>query len=275
MAVRVVTDSATDFPPELAAELGVVVVPATVFFGEQAFRDGVDLSHEEFFRRLTTGNVMPKTAQPNVAEFLEAYKPIVEAGDSIVSVHVSSKLSGTLNSAQNAAQELPGARIETVDSLNASFGAALIVKAAADAAKAGGDVDAVAQAARGAVGSTRLFIVLDTLEYLQKGGRIGKAASLAGSLLALKPILTIADGEIHPHEKVRTRAKAVERMLAIAEADAPYDEVALVHVTTPETVEAVLARLAPLSGKPVVVGRVGPAVGTYSGPGAVGIVLRK
>ena len=275
MAVRVVTDSATDFPPELAAELGVVVVPATVFFGEQAFRDGVDLSHEEFFRRLTTGNVMPKTAQPNVAEFLEAYKPIVDAGDSIVSVHVSSKLSGTLNSAQNAAQELPDARIETVDSLNASFGAALIVKAAADAAKAGGDVDAVAQAARDAVGATRLFIVLDTLDYLQKGGRIGKAASLAGSLLALKPILTIADGEIHPHEKVRTRAKAVERMLAIAEADAPYDEVALVHETTPETVEAVLGRLAPLSNKPVVVGRVGPAVGTYSGPGAVGIVLRK
>jgi len=194
MAVKIVTDSATDIPPELAKELDVTVVPATIFFGDEAFRDGVDITPDEFFRRLTSSPVLPKTSQPSVGDFLEAYKPLVDEGHDIVSVHVSSKLSGTLNSARNASQELPGARIETVDSGLASIGATIAVQTAAEAVRRGMAADEVAKAAARAASRVQFYIVFDTLEYLQKGGRIGKAQALVGSLLSLKPILKPGEG---------------------------------------------------------------------------------
>ena len=275
MTVRIVTDSASDIPSELAQELGVVVVPCTVSFGTEVFRDGVDITKDEFFERLTTSKVMPTTAQPSVSDFIEAYKPLVDQGDEIVSVHVSGKLSGTLNSARLAMQEFPNAKIETVDSLQASMGVVLAVKAAAEAAQAGADMEAVVAVAQDAVSKIDTYFALDTLEYLQKGGRIGKAQALMGSLLSVKPVLTIADGEVHPFEKVRTRARAIQRMKDLATEGAPYADLALIHWSSEAAVADMAAHLAQFTSKPVIIGSVGASIGVHAGPGMIALALRK
>ncbi|MCY4581539.1 MAG: DegV family protein, partial [Chloroflexi bacterium] len=227
MAVKVVTDSASDIPAELAGKLGISVVPCTVFFGAEAFKDGVEITKEEFFHRLTTGDVMPTTTQPSVGDFLDVYRPLAERNYEIVSVHVSGKLSGTVNSARLAAEELPNATVEIVDTDLASMGVALAAKAAVDAAAGGADAAGAAEAARNAAANTEVFVVPDTLEYLKRGGRIGGAQALLGSLLSMKPILKLKDGEVHPHEKVRTKGKAVQRMCDIAASGGPYREAAV------------------------------------------------
>ncbi len=275
MAVSVVTDSTSDIPAELAAELGVAVVPATVFFGEESFKDGVEISPDEFYRRLTASKVAPTTTQPSVGDFLEVYKPLVEAGRGVVSVHVSGKLSGTVNSARLAAAELPGAAIEIVDTELASAGTTLAAKAAAEAAQAGADAPAAAEAARSSAANTSVKFTLDTLEYLRRGGRIGGAQALVGSLLALKPVLKLENGEVHPDEKVRSRAKAVERMKEIASQGAPYEEVAMMHSSSEEEASAMAAHLAGLTEKPVLAVRIGASIGAHTGPGALGFALRR
>ena len=235
----------------------------------------MEIGHDEFWERLTSGGVLPRTTQPSVGDFAAVYEPLVREGHDVVSIHISEKLSGTLNSARNARQELPDAKIELVDTRGASVAIALSVKAAAEAANAGADAGAVAEIARAVAESTAHYFVLNTLEYLQKGGRIGKAQALFGSLLSIKPVLTLLDGEIHPLEKVRTRAKAVQRMKELAAEDAPYEEIALTCETTEAEAAELSEYLAALTDKPVLKGRLGAVVGTYAGPGAIGFALRK
>ena len=275
MAVKVVTDSASDIPAELAEGLGISVVPCTVFFGADAFKDGVEITKEEFFNRLTTGNIMPTTTQPSVGDFLDVYRPLAEAGHDIVSVHVSGKLSGTVNSARLAAEELPNTTVETVDTELASMGVALAAKAAADAAAAGADAAGAAEAARNAAANTEVFLVPDTLEYLKRGGRIGSAQALLGSLLSMKPILKLMNGEVHPHEKVRTKGKAVQRMREIAASGAPYREAAMMHWVTDEEANAMVEHLAGFTANPVVSGAIGASIGAHAGPGVIGFALVK
>ena len=275
MAVKVVTDSTSDMPPELAKELGVTVVPLTVFFGDEAFKDGVEITHDTFFQRLTSGGPHPRTTQPTPGDFAEVYRTIAEGGDDIVSVHVSDKLSGTLNSARSAAAEVAGVRVELVDTQLTSLALTLVAKASAEAAAGGASVDEVAAIAREVSGKIDLYFVLDTLEYLHKGGRIGKAAALFGGLLSIKPVLKLVDGEIHPHEKVRTRAKAVARLKQIVEQDAPYEEIAFIHEVSDEEVAAMSEFARPLTTKPVIVSNIGSVVGTYTGPGVLGFALRR
>ena len=275
MTVKIVTDSTSDMPPELAAELGVTVVPLTVFFGEEAFKDGIDITRDEFMQRLTTGSVFPRTSQPSPGDFLEVYKALTEAGDDVVSIHISGKLSGTLNSAHGAVQDLPGARIELVDTELASLGLTLVVRAAAVAANGGATVEEVVRIAEEASSKIDLFFMLDTLEYLSKGGRVGKAQALIGGLLSIKPVLKLVDGEIHPYEKVRTRAKALARMKEIAVEGGPYADIALIHEASAEDVQAFEAVLRPLSEAPLLTGRIGPVIGTYTGPNVIGFALRR
>ena len=275
MAVKVVTDSVSDMPPAIAAELGITVVPLTVFFGDEAFKDGIEIQHDEFFERLTTGGVHPRTTQPTVGDFVEAYKTAAEGGNDIVSVHVSDKLSGTMNSARSAAAEVPDVKIEIVDTQLASLAITLVAKAAAEAANAGGTLAEVAAVAREVSSKVELFFVLDTLEYLHKGGRIGKAQAVLGGLLSIKPVLKMVDGEIHPHEKVRSRAKAIARLKEIVAAGANYDEIAFIHEASEEEVTAISEFVAPLTSKPVIVSHIGPVVGTYAGPGVLGFALRR
>ena len=273
MAVKVVTDSTSDIPPELAAQLDITVVPLTVFFGDEAFKDGVDIGHDDFFKRLTTGDVLPRTTQPTPGDFVEVYRAIAAEGHDIVSVHISDKLSGTMNSARSAVAEVEGVRVELVDTQLASLAITLAAKAAAEAAKAGGSVDEVAAAAREASEKIDLLFVLDTLEYLQKGGRIGKAQALLGGLLSIKPVLKMAEGEIHPHQKVRTRAKALAKLKEIVQQGGPYKEIAFIHEATEAEVASMAEFAKPLSANPIIVGHIGAVVGTYAGPGVVGFAL--
>ena len=275
MAVKVVADSASDIPAELAEELGISVVPCTVFFGAEAFKDGVEITKDEFFNRLTTGNIMPTTTQPSVGDFLDVYRPLAEAGHDIVSVHVSGKLSGTVNSARLAAEELPNTTVEIVDTELASMGAALAAKAAADAISGGADAAGAAEAARNAAANTEVYFVPETLEYLKRGGRIGGAQALLGSLLSMKPILTLVDGEVHPQEKVRTKAKAVQRMRNIGAEKAPYREAAVIHRVSDEEAGAMAEHLAQFTANPVISAPVGASVGAHTGPGVIGFALWK
>jgi DegV family protein with EDD domain len=275
MAVKVVTDSTWDLPPELAEELGITVVPLSVLFGEEAYKDGVEITREAFFDRLVNGNVHPKTSQPSVGDFAAVYKELTDQGHEIVSVHIADKLSGTLNSARAAKLDLPEATITLVDSATAALALGLVVKATAEAAQAGKTHAEVVAVAEDAAEKTEAYVILETLTYLQKGGRIGKAQALIGGLLSVKPILTIKDGEILPHEKVRSRAKGIAKLKEIAAASAPYAELGVIHETDSEIVTDLVATLSALTDKPVLLGKIGAVIGVHAGPDVVGIAFRR
>ena len=274
MTVRVITDSTADLPSEMAAELGIEVVPLNVHFGTDTFRDNIDLSADEFYQRLVSSPRTPTTSQPSVGAFLEVYQQALEGGaDGIVSVHISAKLSGTWNSSVQAREQLEDpSRVEVVDTGQASMGLGWVAVAAARAAQAGASQEEVASAARSAAEQVRVLFLVDTLEFLQKGGRIGKAAAMFGSVLSIKPLLTIQDGEVHPLERVRTRGKGVARLVQLVEEAAPLQSMAVLYTTTEDEAHALAERLRPCvpSGQ-VVVGRLGTVVGTYAGPGLLGV----
>ena len=276
MAVKVVTDSLADIPPPLAKELDIIVVPLTVSFGLESYRDGIDITPGAFFSRLASEKALPKTAQPSVGAFQEVYEQLAAQSHQILSVHASSKLSGTFNSASQAAKEVHGVGIELVDTLSASLAEGLTAVAAARLAQAGAPLAEVAQLARDAMSKADIYFLLDTLEYLQKGGRIGKAQAFVGTLLNIKPVLTIRGGEVHPHERARTRLKAVEKMKETIRANGPYAEMAVLHSTTPGEMRALAEELQPLCPAwPVIVGTIGSTIGAYTGPGVLGVATRK
>ena len=275
MPVKVVTDSTSDLPPELAESLGITVVPLNIHFGSEVYKDGVDLSADAFYQRLTDGPVLPKTSQPSVGDFAEVYGRLGQEADAIVSVHISSRLSGTYNSAVQATQEASvTCRVEVVDTLRASMSVGITVMIAARAASDGASADEVASIAREADKRSECIFMLETLEYLEKGGRIGKAKALLGSLLRIKPMLRI-DGEVHELGKERSRRRGISRLKEIARSFSPIDELAVIHGTTPDDALAVAQNLSDLlpEGKEPIVARVGPVIGTYAGPGVVGIGL--
>ena len=276
MAVKLVTDSTCDLPPEVAERWGITVIPCNVHFDAEVFKDGVDITPDEFYQRLASTERLPTTAQPSVNDFLQVYRKLCADGDDVVSIHVSAKLSGTLNSAEQACSALGedghGGSVDIIDSGLASVGLGLAVLEAAGMVGSGSSADRVVQGVRDALPSISCFFALDTLEYLQRGGRIGRASAFLGSLLSVKPILTIREGEAHPVERPRTRDKARRRLVEMVRGLAPLERMAIVHSTAPDEAESLkndLADLAPADR--VVVARFGPVVGTYLGPGAVGV----
>jgi DegV family protein with EDD domain len=276
MSVKIVTDSTSDLSPEIAKSLGITIVPLNVHFGEQTYLDGIEITPDEFFHRLTTEKNLPKTSQPSIGAFTEAYKSVIGTDVEILSIHVSEKLSGTINSARGAIEQLPEAKIELVDTMGVSLFSGLVVMEAARAAIQGASLEEVKQVALAAIDRARVYVVLDTLEYLQKGGRIGKASALVGGLLSVKPVLTVKDGEVHPFEKVRSRAKALQRIREIVEEGGPYVEIQVLYSTNTEEASLLandLQKHTPDSK--ILMVRVGPVIGTYAGPGAVGVALLK
>lgn len=289
MAVRLVTDSTSDLSADLANRWNVAVVPLYVNFVNktmggsigpvgvvETLRDGVDISPDEFYRRLAISNPLPSTSQPSIQDFLDVYRAITEMGDDVISIHISSKLSGTCNSAVEAKKKLGGnAKIEIVDSGLASMGVGMAALAGARAIKKGSDFNTVLQEVWKSVSEYRLFFILDTLEYLEKGGRVGKAQSFLGSLLNIKAILTIQDGEILPFERVRNRNKALNRLVEIVEDRAPISELCIVDSTTPGDAAYLLERLSHLVVPTEIVSlRLGPTIGVHTGPGLVGVGVR-
>lgn len=277
MKISVVTDSTSDLPQDLADKLGITIVPLNVHFGTEVFKDGVDIEADVFYRKLQEGYALPSTSQPSVGEFLDVYSRLSKDCDAILSIHISSLISGTYNSAiQAKAEGKIKCPIGVIDTKQASMGLGLIVVAAAGSVKAGAGFEEAKEVAEKAISNSEFFGMVETLEYLQKGGRIGKAQAFLGTLLNVKPLLTIKDGIAHPLERCRTRRKAVDRMCEIAEGYAPLEELSVLHSTTPADAEDIAKRLSALVPRGnIIMARIGPVVGTYLGPGALGIALKR
>ncbi len=275
MSVKIVTDSTADLPTDVVKALGITVVPLTVRFGQESFLDGVELSSEAFFQRLAASKALPTTSQPSPGVFLETYRKLLDAGPQVVSVHISEKLSGTLNSARQAKDQLPGSAIETLDSQQATLGLGLVVMAAAKAVQQGASLVEAVAVAREAVGQVQVFGILETLEYLQKGGRIGKVRALVGSLLKVRPMITVREGVPHSLGLARSRNQAMQYLLTVARERAPLKQAAVVYSTTPQEAEQLADQVQQYvqNGK-VLMARFGPVLGTYVGPGAWGLVVQ-
>jgi DegV family protein with EDD domain len=274
--IHLVTDSTCDIGAEEAKRLGVTVVPLVVRFGKEEFRDGVDLSSGEFYKRLAAGTNHPTTSQPSPDDFMTVYKSLLRSpDDSVVSIHISQKMSGTLQSASVAAQQLGGERIHLIDSEAVTAGLQLLVIAAAEDIGRGMDAKSVAEATLRRRAQVNLFCLLDTLTYLQRGGRIGRATAVVGGLLNVKPLLTMEHGEVAPLSRVRSRKKGIEMIIELLRAKMPLRRLAVFHAGAPEVIDELRATVtAAFPGVDVVVGQVGPVVGTYAGPGGLGVAYQ-
>lgn len=275
--IRVVTDSTADLPRELIEKYGITVVPLKVMFGEKIYRDGVDLTPREFFQKLRRAPDLPTTSQPSPQEFVEAYRPLVEEGASIVSIHISSALSGTLQSAKLAKAILGYEDLEIIDSRLVSLALGMVVLAAAERADEGCSKEEVLVRVNQIIDRLQAYFLVDTLEYLQRGGRIGKAQAFLGSLLNVKPICTLKEGIIYPYEKVRGKAKAVERLAEIVEEKfTPRVPLwcTLVHGDDAEGLEQLREKLEKrVNIGRLLLGEIGPVVGTHGGPGLLGVIV--
>ena len=276
---RIVTDSLAWIPDDLVRQHNITVVPLHVHFGEEQFTETVDLTNEEFYRRLRESKELPKTSAPSPGEFLEAYRKVAQEADSIVSIHFTSKLSATYRSAEIAAgelrQELPNVKIETLDTLQAAMAEGIVALRAAEAAAQGVAFEQIVADAKTLIPKPRVYFVVETLEYLQKGGRIGRAQALLGSLLSVKPILTCENGEVTPKGRERTRAKAMEKlcdMIAEYAQGRPLGHLSVLHAVAEDSARE-LARMIESRFKverPTIFTELGPVIGTYVGPGAFG-----
>jgi DegV family protein with EDD domain len=273
--IAIVVDSTADLPPERARELGIAVVPLIVRFGERVFRDGVDLTPSAFLVELTSSPVSPSTSQPAVTDFQTVFQSALDGGKDVVCLTIASALSGTHNAARLAAEAVDpsGSRVRVIDSGTVSGHLGLVTIEAARAAAAGATADEVEATVRSLLARSQIYVVLDTLEYLQKGGRIGRAQALVGSILSVKPIVTVQDGTVVPLERVRTWRKALDRIVELGREKAPLAALALYHAGNPNDAKQVADRLADLVPPDrLLFGEIGPVVATYGGPGLVGIV---
>lgn len=275
MTLRIVTDSTCDLPREAIQALGITVVPLSIFFGDEELMDGVDIQADQFFRRLGRDPHMPTTAQPAPALFARAYQRLVDEGATeILSIHLSAKLSGTMESARIGAEGIEGARIERLDSGSVSLGLGIGVMEAAKAARAGRGLDEVRAFAADIYRRTHIYVTLDTLEYLRRGGRMSRGQELLGTLLKVKPVLSVQDGEVVPVGRVRTRQRAIEDILSRCSDLRPLEHLSIIHSTTTEEANYMRDRLAALDANAsITVGRITPVVGVHGGPGVLGVAV--
>ena len=276
MIVKIVTDSTADLPAELVNEFGITVVPLYVCFGKAVYRDRVDISEDDFYKRLLQGSIHPTTTQPTPQDFAEVYRKLSSKADGIVSIHISEKLSGTCNSALQGKKLVEyGCPIEVVDSKTTSMALGLLVMSAATKATTGKNLQQVVEDVKQVVSSVQLFALFDTLKYLAKGGRIGKAKSLLGSVLSVKPMLTIKDGEFVPVSQVRSRSKGIEKLVDFAGNADNMEDLAIIHSTTPDEAQSLADRIdSTLHPKQVRIARLGPALGAHGGPGVLAVAFR-
>jgi DegV family protein with EDD domain len=269
--VRIVTDSTADLTKEQQQAAGITVVPLNVHFGDQVFRDHVDLTADEFFGRLKASAQLPRTSQPSVGVFEEAYRTLQQSGDEIVSVHLSSKVSGTYNSALMAAKAVDEHAIEVVDSLSTSMALGFMALEGARLARAGRDRATIAERLRALVTKARVICVVDTLTYLERGGRIGKARALLGSLLNVKPILQLKDGEVVPVGRARGRPQALNKLVELLERDGHVSQLAIMHGAAQADAEQLRERVAAsYPGLDILLTEIGAVLGTHTGPGVIG-----
>lgn len=277
MGIKIVTDSTADLPQILAEELDIAVVPLKVHFGEEEFLDWIDLDSDSFFTKLKGSDVMPRTSQPSPADFEAVYKRVGEDGDMVISIHISAQLSGTYQSAMIAKSTLEGQDIEVVDSKVTSMALGIVVVEAARAARAGKSRDEILAQVYDNLTRVKVYFGVDTLEYLQRNGRIGKAAALLGGLLNVKPLLTLIDGSIHPRDKVRGKSKLQERFVTLIGEELGENVKGKAVILHGNVLEEALKLKEKVEAKydfsEVLVSSIGAVIGTHTGPGVLGVVV--
>jgi DegV family protein with EDD domain len=273
--VKIVTDSLSDITSDIAQGLGITVVPLTVFFGQESFLDRVTMSTDEFYHRLTHDTIWPTTTQPPPGVFAEVYNKLAEETDEILVITLSSKLSGTYESALSARKLVEKeCRIEVIDSLTVAMGLGLIVIAAAKAAQAGANLGEIVDLVRRAMPQSHFIVYFDTLKYLAKGGRIGKAKGLLGAMLSIKQILTVKDGEMSPLTRLRSRTAGMDYLYNFVAGFPRIEELAVEHATTPDEADRLVERLSSVFPKERIYrSTVSPVLGTYGGPGAMAVTV--
>jgi DegV family protein with EDD domain len=279
MTVRIVTDSTVDIPMEQAAAAGITVVPLTVFFGDEAYLDGIELDNPRFYQKLQEYKVLPTTSQPSPAKFHEAYTRLVEEGaDGILSIHLSSHLSGTYQSARTASESLPDdlkkIPIEVVDSLTISAGMSRAVLLAAREAREGLSLEEIKAHVLDELARTTILAVLDTLEYVRRGGRIGGASAMLGNMLSVKPIISLKEGAVVPVERPRTRSKAFARIAQLITDMAPIEAVSIAE-SNEEIGQQLAEALKETYTGEIPRYKLGAALGTHTGPGTVAVAVVK
>jgi len=276
--IKLVTDSTAYLPQGIVEQYDIRVVPLNVLFGTKSYHEGIDLGYEQFYRMLADVDELPTTSQPAAGDFMTVYSELVEAGHEVVSIHISSELSGTVDSALAARKMLPDpTRVSVVDSLSTAMGLEAIVRFVLDEIEAGKSRDDVVASVEELVKRVHLYFVVDTLEYLHKGGRIGSASALLGTVLQFKPILFLGGGKIQPWGKVRTKRKAVSKLLDIVEektSGQAISKICVGHAQAPDEAEALTQRLRQrLDCDQFYVSQIGPVIGTHTGPGALGVAV--
>jgi DegV family protein with EDD domain len=271
--IRVVTDSACDLPDQVLAELGIELVPLRIRFGAEEFVDRTELSTKEFWSRCRSFDGLPETSAPSPGQFQHAFESMQAQGaDGVVCINLSSKMSATIEAARQAARAVEGSfPVRVVDSLSVTFGEGLVVLEAAEQAARGGDLDEVAAAAERVVGVIKVYGVIDTLENLKKGGRIGGAQALLGSLLSVKPVIQVQEGVVEQESKQRTRRRALEYLAAKVRSAGPIARLAVCGADAPDMDEFLKMLEGAHPTSKVLVGDIGPVIGTHAGPGTVGV----
>jgi DegV family protein with EDD domain len=273
--IRVVTDSACDLSAELAAEHGVTVVPLSIRFGDEEFVDGADLTTEEFWARCKASQVLPETAAPSPGAFQEAFLAAAADGyDGVLSLSISGGVSATFQAASAAAKAVSDTiEVRAVDSRSMTMGLGLMVLDVAELAATGADLDALEARVADLVPRTFVFGAVENLEHLEKGGRIGGARAMIGSLLSIKPVVTLVDGEVAEESKQRTRGRSLQYLAGKALESPPLSRIAIAHGAAAD-IDTVLELLADVKSEhPLIVSQLGPVVGTHTGPGTIGVCM--
>jgi DegV family protein with EDD domain len=275
MTVKIVTDSTSDMPSEVAKELGITVVPLYVHFGSEAYRDGVDLTTDDFYPRMVASEVIPTTSTPTPADFAREYDRLAEEAEGILVLTISRKLSATYDSAKQGIEERKSkCPVELLDSRLSLMGLGLIAIAAAKAANKGASLKDVLALTKENIPRLDMRIAFDTLEYLRRGGRIGKAQAFFGSLLKVNPILTIKDGEVYPAARERSRAKAVDYLVNFADGYTHIEEMAVEDATTPDEADGLIERLgAKYPKEDIYRSKVSPVIGAHVGPRVLSVMV--
>jgi DegV family protein with EDD domain len=272
--VAVVTDSVANLPPELVERYSVTVVPLLVAFGQEVFRDGVDMTSAQFYRRLREDKHLPTTSTPSMGDFLSLFHRLAEEGKAMVCIHLAHEFSGTVAIAEEVGQTFKETPVRVVDSRSAAMAQGFVVLEAARVAAEGGDLAAVTARAREMISRVNLVVTLDTLEYLYRGGRIGRAARLMGSALQFKPVLSVENGVADVLERPRTRAKAVRRILEImvTRVGERLAHAAVVHADALDKAKWLRQEVASLFNcREMYITDLTPVMGTHAGPGVLGV----
>jgi DegV family protein with EDD domain len=268
----IVTDSTADLPDEWRRRYSIEVVPLKVLFGHETFRDRVDITDDEFFRRLEASSSLPTTSAPSPGEFAEVYRRLATDFEGCISIHIGAQLSATAEAARVGAASVEGFRVNVIDSESVSMPIAFLCRIAAESASLEEAAAAVSQRVPGC----RVLALLDTLRYLEMGGRLSRAQAMIGTMLDLKPLLLVADREIKPVDRVRTRSRAISRMIEFFKTEQPVEHVAVMHAQAAAEAEQIASRLrTELPNQEFTVGQIGCVLGTHTGPKALGIVYIK